>query len=119
VKVFVVSFLYIKGKTHVITVYGGGAEMATIFDVAKYILEKQGEMTAMKLQKLTYYVKVWGLVWDEEEIFPETFEAWANGAVSPELYNRHRGLFKVSSRYFLMRIPDLYSFARRKQLIKF
>ncbi len=24
----------------------------TIFDVAKHILEKQGEMTAMKLQKL-------------------------------------------------------------------
>lgn len=29
----------------------------TVFDVAKYILEKKGEMTAMKLQKLIYYSK--------------------------------------------------------------
>ncbi len=42
---------------------------ATIIDVAKYILESYGETTVMKLQKLTYYVKVWGLVWDEDEIF--------------------------------------------------
>jgi len=72
----------------------------TIFDVALYILEKQGEVTAMKLQKLTYYVKAWGLVWDEEEIFKEQFEAWANGAVSPALYDKHRGMFKISSELF-------------------
>ena len=69
---------------------------ATVFDVAKYILKKSGEMTAMKLQKLVFYVKAWGLVWDEEEIFSESFEAWANGAVSPSLYDKHRGMFKVS-----------------------
>ena len=69
--------------------------MPTIFDVAKYILEKNGDMTAMKLQKLAYYAKAWGLVWDEEEIFTEDFQAWANGAVAPALYEKHRGLFKV------------------------
>ncbi len=72
----------------------------TIFDVAKYILESQGEMTAMKLQKLAFYVKAWGLVWDEEEIFLEEFQAWANGAVSPALYERHRGMFKVTADLF-------------------
>ncbi|MGB5684791.1 MAG: type II toxin-antitoxin system antitoxin SocA domain-containing protein [Candidatus Electrothrix sp.] len=75
----------------------------SIFDIALYIVEKQGEMTAMKLQKLVFYVKVWGLVWDEEEIFPEHFEAWANGAVSPALYRTHRGQFKV--------YPALFHFA--------
>jgi uncharacterized phage-associated protein len=74
--------------------------MANIFDVAKYILESQGEMTAMKLQKLTFYVKAWGLVWDEDEIFKEDFQAWANGAVAPSLYERHRGMFKVSKDLF-------------------
>ena len=54
----------------------------SIFDVAKYILEKQGELTVMKLQKLAFYVKVWALVWDEEEMFPEEFQAWVGGAVS-------------------------------------
>lgn len=74
--------------------------MPSIFDAAKYILQKQGEMSAMKLQKLIYYVKAWGLVWDEEEMFPENFQAWANGAVSPALYEKHRGLFKVYSALF-------------------
>jgi uncharacterized phage-associated protein len=75
-------------------------EMANIFDVAKYILEKYGPMTAMKLQKLTYYAKAWGLVWDEEEMFTEEFQAWANGAVAPALYDRHRHLFIVTPELF-------------------
>lgn len=83
---------------------------ASIFDIALYIIEKQGEITAMKLQKLTFYVKAWGLVWDEEEIFPEEFQAWANGAVSRALYDRHRGKFKVNSVLFphadIKNIPD-------------
>ncbi len=73
---------------------------ANIFDVARYILDKIGEITVMKLQKLTFYVKAWGLVWDEEEIFPEDYQAWANGAVSPALYQKHKGLFKVTSNFF-------------------
>lgn len=70
--------------------------MANAFDVAKYILNKQGEMTAMKLQKLVYYSQVWTLVWDEVALFENRIEAWANGAVIPELYQHHRGKFKVN-----------------------
>lgn len=70
--------------------------MATVFDVAKYILQKQGEMTAMKLQKLCYYSQAWTLVWDEKPLFSEKIEAWANGAVIPVLYAAHRGLFTVN-----------------------
>lgn len=72
----------------------------SIYDVARYVLDKQSEITVMKLQKLTFYVKAWGLVWDEEEIFPEKYEAWANGAVSPVLYQKHKGYFKVTSDLF-------------------
>ena len=71
--------------------------MAMVFDVAKYILEKQGTMSTMKLQKLCYYAQAWSLVWDDEELFPEEFEAWANGPVCRALYNAHQGLFKISS----------------------
>jgi uncharacterized phage-associated protein len=78
----------------------------TIFDIALYALDKQGDITAMKLQKLTFYVKAWGLVWDEEEIFPEHFEAWANGAISPELYRAHHGQFKVDPGTFATSNPD-------------
>ncbi len=72
--------------------------MATVsvFDVAKYILEKKGRMTAMKLQKLVYYSQAWSLVWDEKPLFREKIEAWANGPVVRALYEYHRGAFQVT-----------------------
>nr|MBF2754091.1 hypothetical protein [Gammaproteobacteria bacterium AqS3] len=48
----------------------------SVFNVAKYILEQQGEMAAMKLQKLVYYSQCWALVWDEEPLFDEEIQAW-------------------------------------------
>lgn len=68
---------------------------ATVFDVAAYVLEKQGGMTAMKLQKLIYYAQAWSLVWDERPMFHNRIEAWANGPVCPDLYYWHRGRFSV------------------------
>lgn len=50
----------------------------------------------MKLQKLVYYCQAWSLVWEDRPIFGERIEAWANGPVTPELYNAHRGQFIVS-----------------------
>lgn len=70
--------------------------MVSILDAAKYITEKRGEMSAMKLQKLMYYCQAWNLVWEENPLFADDFEAWANGPVLPELYAMHRGQFKVS-----------------------
>lgn len=71
--------------------------MANVHDVAAYILRRQGEMTAMKLQKLCYYAKAWHLVWASKPLFQEPFEAWANGPVCPPLYRAHRGQFYVDS----------------------
>lgn len=72
--------------------------MATVHDVAAYILKKNvGPMTAMKLQKLVYYTQAWSLVWDEKPLFRERIRAWANGPVVYELYDLHRGQFEVSS----------------------
>lgn len=66
-----------------------------VHDVASYILEKHGPMTAMKLEKLAYYSQAWSLVWDEKPLFPERIEAWAAGPVVPALYYRHRGQFQL------------------------
>ena len=81
--------------------------MNTVFDVAKYILSKQGIITAMKLEKLVYYAQAWALVWDEEPLFNEKIEAWANGPVVPELYKKHKGLFKVSIKDIPGKISNL------------
>lgn len=64
-------------------------------DVAAFILRERGAMTAMKLQKLVYYSQAWVLVWDERQLFPEMIETWVNGPVCPDLYQPHRGKFRV------------------------
>jgi uncharacterized phage-associated protein len=70
--------------------------MATVHDVAAYNLQRRGAMSAMKLQKLVYYCQAWSLVWEDRPIFEERIEAWANGPVTPDLYDQHRGLFVIS-----------------------
>jgi uncharacterized phage-associated protein len=73
-----------------------GAKMANVFDVARYILDKQGSMTVMKLQKLVYYCQAWSLVWDDKPLFAEEIQAWASGPVVRKLYNAHKGMFAIS-----------------------
>jgi uncharacterized phage-associated protein len=70
--------------------------MASAHDVARYILEKSGSMSAMKLQKILYYCQAWSLVWDERPLFDEPIQAWANGPVVYEIYNLHRGAFLLT-----------------------
>lgn len=70
--------------------------MANIFNVARYILHCQGNMSTWKLQKLCYYAQVWSLAWTEKPLFDEDFEAWANGPVAPVLFYKHKGKFAVS-----------------------
>ena len=55
--------------------------MANVFDTAKYILEKSGKMSTMKLQKLCYYS-----------------QAWANGPVCPELFFKTKGMYSVNAK---------------------
>lgn len=71
--------------------------MANVFDVAKYILTKQGRLSTMKLQKLCYYAQAWSLVWDDAPLFEEDFEAWANGPVCRELFMHTQGKFSVNA----------------------
>lgn len=74
--------------------------MASVFDVADYVLQQWGPMSAMKLQKLVYYSQAWHLVWSDSPLFDEPIQAWANGPVTPALYEKHRGSFKLNCGYF-------------------
>jgi uncharacterized phage-associated protein len=76
--------------------------MADVFDAAQYIIHRLRKgnrlpVTTWKLQKLVYYAQAWAAVWDDEPIFNEVIEAWANGPVCPALYDVHRGQFKIES----------------------
>ena len=89
----------------------GKIEMASVYDVAEYILSKTGRITTWKLQKLVYYAQAWHLVWDEEPLFPEDIQAWANGPVCPDLYKKHQGFFHVST---IRANPDALSEGERE-----
>ena len=80
--------------------------MANIFDVASYILNQKGEMTAMKLQKLCYYSQAWNLAWEEYPLFQNRIEAWDKGPVSPDLYDWHRGELFVKTNERLEKLGD-------------
>lgn len=69
--------------------------MASVFDVAKYILDKQGKISTWKLQKLCYYSQAWALAWTEKPLFCEDFEAWSNGPVCRVLFNAHKGKYYI------------------------
>ena len=71
--------------------------MANVRDVAQYILGKNGTMTTWKLEKIVYYCQAWSLVWDEEPLFDDVIEAWANGPVVRTLYDIHSGQFQIGS----------------------
>ena len=71
--------------------------MAAVRDVAQFILDRLGPMTAMKLQKLVYYSQAWSVVWDDDVIFPEAIEAWKNGPVVRDLWEATRGSFRVGN----------------------
>lgn len=74
--------------------------MATVFDVAKYILHKLGPLSTWKLQKLCYYSQAWSLAWTGDPLFEEDFEAWRNGPVCPDLFRKHRGRFVITEALF-------------------
>lgn len=70
--------------------------MASVLDVAEFVLREAGPLPAIKLQKLVYYSHAWSLVWDSRPLFPEEIQAWVNGPVVPVLYDAHRGQYQVS-----------------------
>ncbi len=67
----------------------------SIVDVATYILERTDTVTTMKLQKLAFYSQAQCLAQHGARLFPEDFQAWRGGPVSPELYAQHRGMFLI------------------------
>lgn len=72
----------------------------TILHVARKIVESlDGQLTPLKLQKLAYYCQAWSLVWEERPMFTEDFQAWANGPVNPDLYQRHRGTYTIDNNF--------------------
>ncbi len=69
--------------------------MVTILDVATSIVEKSPNLTAMQLQKLTYYVQAWHATIFGKPAFDSDFQAWKLGPAAPELHDHYRGQWWV------------------------
>lgn len=88
--------------------------MATIFDVAKYILGKYPYgISTMKLQKLTFFAQGWTLAFLDRPLFEEDFQAWTRGPVSRPLYDKHQGQFSVHEDNFTTGSPKRLSLEER------
>lgn len=66
-----------------------------ILNVADYFIshsciEDEILVTPLKLQKLCYYAQAWSLVLDNDQLFDETFEAWAHGPANHKLFDKYR-----------------------------
>lgn len=85
--------MLLKNVKKVILMNNKNMNKISVFDVASYILHKLPNITTMKLQKLTYYCQAWSLAWDDVPLFDNDFEAWANGPVCRELFEKHKGKF--------------------------
>ena len=71
--------------------------MASVFDVAAYLIERHGPMTAIRLQKLVYYSQAWSIVWDSKAIFPERVMDWKDGPVIDALCDSRDGKIRFDA----------------------
>jgi uncharacterized phage-associated protein len=58
--------------------------------LSKYVLASTGQMNHMKLQKLLYYIQAWHLVFFEQPLFEDDFEAWLHGPLTRKVWNTYR-----------------------------
>lgn len=73
--------------------------MDDVLSVAAYALRELGCSTTMKLQKTVYYAQAYYLVEYKRPLFSERIEAWVNGPVVPDLFEKHRGKFVVEANF--------------------
>lgn len=84
----------------------GASRPVSVRDVALYILETEGQMGTMKLQKLVFYCQAYSLAWFKRPMFQEDVEAWIHGPVIRGLWNLHRRLFSFSAAELKEKAPD-------------
>jgi len=81
--------------------------MASVFDLAKYILSITDKITTMKLQKLVYYSQAWSVTLHDEPIFDEPVRAWSDGPVVRELFLQHKGMWDIDYQHLPIGDPEV------------
>lgn len=59
-------------------------------DVAAYIVKLQPTVKQTALHKLLYYTQAWSLAWDGVVLFPDKIEAWKQGPVIRDVWEKNQ-----------------------------
>jgi len=69
--------------------------MVNAIDLSKYVIcklnKKKIKVNHLKLQKLLYYIQVWHIVYADEKIINDDFEAWLHGPVVRSVWDHYKG----------------------------
>jgi uncharacterized phage-associated protein len=61
-------------------------------DVARELRRRLPSAGVVKIHKLLYYCKAWSVAWNDDPLFAERIEAWAQGPVVADVWHdEHRG----------------------------
>lgn len=68
------------------------SKMIDSIDLAYYIINsnKCKDLNQLKLQKLLYYIQAWHLVFRDEKLIDDSFEAWVHGPVSRKVWDHFK-----------------------------
>ncbi|MDO4927093.1 MAG: DUF4065 domain-containing protein [Turicibacter sp.] len=69
-----------------------------IFDVVDYILSLSDDITPLALQKILYYSQAFFKVFYGYHLFENNCEAWDQGPVYPEIYNKFKNYYDMSEK---------------------
>ena len=72
--------------------------------LSKFIIDKLDVVSHLKVQKLLYYINAWHMVYFNDPIIEDDFEAWVHGPVSRKVYSN---LKDTSLLHKKMRISDV------------
>lgn len=86
-------------------------KMATINQISDYVIfrckaEGDTDLSALKHQKLLYYIQAWHLAFYQKPAFEADFQAWIHGPVNREIYELYKDKKYLYSEMNLEDITD-------------
>jgi uncharacterized phage-associated protein len=86
-------------------------KMATINQISDYVIfrckaEGNSDLSALKLQKLLYYIQAWHLAFYGAKAFDGGFQAWIHGPVNRDIYDLYKDTKYLYSEMTISDVKD-------------
>ena len=95
--------------------------MATINQISDYVIfrskaEGDADLSALKHQKLLYYIQAWHLAFNGTPAFEADFQAWIHGPVNREIYELYKDKKYLAERVGMVKDIRAFLSAELKKL---